>query len=305
METSRSQPESRSIGASLLKEEDDENAVHDLDGAIHKLEILFSMLGFYHHQSSVHYSIFRSCVFFFITGFALPIGIILYCNYFNHTSSYVEESRIIELEIAVPASQIFLAFTSLFCVSHNLKKYSMWKFLFVDKRYEDLKDLHSQYVEKINNFYQIFLWIVPCIIIKSIHALDLMVFIYRNPWPLASVLLLLSIVSWTYLATVFLAGCGLFCLICNLQIVHFEDYCKLLVTRTDVPLLLDDHIRLCHYLSKISHRFRLHLLLVFFVSLATQCFGLLQTAQNGVVNFTNTGDFFVSFLLLFLKSISG
>ncbi|KAI3497486.1 hypothetical protein L1887_40127 [Cichorium endivia] len=51
-------------------------------------------------------------------------------------------------------------------------------------------------------------------------------------------------------------------------------------------------MRLLHYLSKISHRFRSFLLLQFLVITASQFSAVLQTTENqGIINFINTGDF--------------
>ena len=59
--------------------------------------------------------------------------------------------------------------------------------------------------------------------------------------------------------------------------------------------LWDKHIRLRHYLSKISHRFRIFLLLQFLVVTVSQFTTFFQTtAYSGRITYINGGDFAVS-----------
>lgn len=94
---------------------------------------------------------------------------------------------------------------------------------------------------------------------------------------------------------VFLSASILFHLVCNLQVIHFDDYGKLLERENDVMLFIEEHIRLRHYLSKISHRFRIFLLLQFFIVTASQFVTLFQTTgYSGIITLINGGDFAVS-----------
>ncbi|CAA6660086.1 unnamed protein product [Spirodela intermedia] len=103
-----------------------------------------------------------------------------------------------------------------------------------------------------------------------------------------------SVLSWTYLTVIFLSGGNLFSLVCDLQVIHFEDYGQLLQNHTEVSVLLEEHTSLCHRVSKISHRFRVQLLLIFFISVISQFVTLLLTTQyHTIVDFINAGDFAV------------
>ncbi|KAF7839803.1 uncharacterized protein G2W53_008285 [Senna tora] len=63
-------------------------------------------------------------------------------------------------------------------------------------------------------------------------------------------------------------------------------------------VFMEEHIRLRYHLSKISHRFRIYLLLEFLVVTASQFVTLLQiTVYGGIITFTNGGDFVVSTLV--------
>lgn len=87
----------------------------------------------------------------------------------------------------------------------------------------------------------------------------------------------------------------MFHLVCNLQIIHFDDYGRLLETETDVLVSIEEHDRLHHDLSKISHRFRIYLLLVFAVVTSSQFAMLFQVTEiSNKVTFINGGDFAVS-----------
>ncbi|KAF9588019.1 hypothetical protein IFM89_006898 [Coptis chinensis] len=106
--------------------------------------------------------------------------------------------------------------------------------------------------------------------------------------------MLALVVSWTYLTTISLSACVLFNLVCNLQIIHFEDYGMLLEGNSDVMAHVKEHMRLRHQLSKISHRFRAYLLLEFLVVTASQIMTLFQTTgYRGFINIINGGNFAV------------
>jgi hypothetical protein len=108
-------------------------------------------------------------------------------------------------------------------------------------------------------------------------------------------------VSWTYSAVIYLSGGALFNLVCNLQVIHFENYGKLLERDLDVSVYIEEHTRLRHHLSKISHRFRIFLLLEFLFVTASLFVSLIETTENrGIINFTNGGNFAVSAENMFL-----
>ena len=81
----------------------------------------------------------------------------------------------------------------------------------------------------------------------------------------------------------------------DLKIIHFENYGKLLERDLDVSVYIEEHIRLKHNLSKISHRFRIHLVLELLFVTASQFVALLETTGNlDIINFINGGDFAVN-----------
>ncbi|PNY06226.1 hypothetical protein L195_g002689, partial [Trifolium pratense] len=93
-------------------------------------------------------------------------------------------------------------------------------------------------------------------------------------------------------------ACVMFHLVCNLQVIHFDDYGKLLERESDVLVFLEEHMRLRYHLSKISHRFRIYLLLEFLVVTVSQVVTLLQiTGYRDMITMVNGGDFAVSTLV--------
>lgn len=145
------------------------------------------------------------------------------------------------------------------------------------------------------------IWMLPCFLLKTAREVVRVSYAGDVPWWQSVVILLALVISWTYSMIIYLSGSSLFNLVCNLQVIHFENYGKLLERDLDVSEYIEEHIRLVHYLSKISHRFRIFLLLEFLAVTATQILSLLETTSNtGIINFINGGDFAVSPCYLFV-----
>ncbi|OWM89745.1 hypothetical protein CDL15_Pgr024493 [Punica granatum] len=154
----------------------------------------------------------------------------------------------------------------------------------------------DQYITQIKGSVRLLvIWALPCVLLKTAREIVRIVYTYQESWWLSVYILLAMIISWAYVSTIFLSASILFHLVCNLQVIHLDDYGKLLERESDVLLLIEEHIRLRYYLSKISHRFRIFLLLQFFIVTASQFVTLLQTtACSGLITLINSGDFAVS-----------
>lgn len=139
------------------------------------------------------------------------------------------------------------------------------------------------------------LWVLLCFILKTAREVTRMIYVPYESWWLPVAILLALIISWTYTTTIYLSACILFYLVCNLQIIHFDDYGKSLERESDVMEFIEEHIHLRHHLSKISHRFRIYLVLVFVVVTAGLVVTLfLTTGFTGLITLINGGDFAVS-----------
>lgn len=137
--------------------------------------------------------------------------------------------------------------------------------------------------------------VLPCFLLKVVREVIRIRYIHHGSWWQSAVALFALLISWTYSNIIYLSGSVLFNLVCNFQVIHFENYGRLLERDLHVSVYIEEHIRLTHHLSKISHRFRIYLLLEFLVVTASQFVYLLQTTGNrGIINFVNGGDFAVS-----------
>ncbi|PNT66575.1 hypothetical protein BRADI_3g14221v3 [Brachypodium distachyon] len=182
------------------------------------------------------------------------------------------------------------------CVSRKMAMYGLRKFLFVDPDLGMRIRFQKEYVARIQDFFRTLMWwILPCFAVKLTREIFRFSHMYHESVWRACAVLFASVMSWMYLTTIVLSSCMLFNLVCNLQVIHFDDYGKVLEQDADPLFYLKEHLQLRHNLSKISHRFRMFLLLLFFSVTASQ-FAILYktTAYNGPINFTNGGDIAVS-----------
>lgn len=147
------------------------------------------------------------------------------------------------------------------------------------------------------------MWALPIFLLKTVREIVRILYADRESWWLSIAILLALVVSWTYVSTISLTASIMFHLVCNLQVIHFDDYGKLLERESDVLVFIEEHIRLRYHLSKISHRFRIFLVLQFLVVTASQFVTLFQiTGYGGIITLINGGDFAVSSMLLCCNS---
>ncbi|XP_057493476.1 uncharacterized protein LOC130778981 [Actinidia eriantha] len=266
----------------------EENFDTHLDKTLQRLELFLSLLGF--NQSSAS-SLGLSWAVFLVIGVAIPLLVLEVSD-----CSDCEKYQIKEFELDIVVSQACLAAVSLLCLSHNLRKYGIRKFLFVDRYSGQMTRFRDEYIRKISDSIRLLvLWVLPCFILKTAREVTRIFYMPQESWWLSVAISFALIISWTCVTTIYLSACFLFHLVCNLQIIHFDDYGKSLDRESDVMVFIEEHIRLRHHLSKISHRFRIYLLLVFLVITASLFVTLFQTtAYSGRVTFINGGDFAVS-----------
>ncbi|XP_019463655.1 PREDICTED: putative phosphatidylinositol N-acetylglucosaminyltransferase subunit C isoform X2 [Lupinus angustifolius] len=268
----------------------DDESKTELDQTLARVETYLTLLGF--NQSSI-FTFILSWTLFATVGVALPL---IALRFINCSSFNCERFDIKSFEIDIVAFQASLAAVSLLCLSHNLRKYGLRRFLFVDRHGGNMACFHNDYVKQISGSMRLLiLWLLPCILLKTVREIIRASYAQQGSWQLSLVLTLALIISWTYVSAISLSASILFHLVCNLQVIHFDDYGKLLQRESDVLVFMEEHIRLRYHLSKISHRFRIYLLLGFLVVTASQCVTLLQvTGYAGSITFINGGDFAAS-----------
>ncbi|CAL0324893.1 unnamed protein product [Lupinus luteus] len=270
--------------------DDDDESKTELDQTLARVETYLTLLGF--NQSST-FTFLLSWTLFATVGVALPL---IALRFINCSSSNCDRFDIKSFEIDIVAFQASLAAVSLICLSHNLRKYGLRRFLFVDRHGGNMPCFHNDYVKQISGSVRLLiLWLLPCTLLKTVREIVRVSYEQQGSWQLSLVLTLALIISWTYVSAISLSASILFHLVCNLQVIHFDDYGKLLQRESDVLVFMEEHIRLRYHLSKISHRFRIYLLLGFLVVTASQCVTLLQvTGYTGSITFVNGGDFAAS-----------
>ncbi|KAK3040808.1 hypothetical protein RJ639_029152 [Escallonia herrerae] len=264
-----------------------------LDETLQRLDTFLTLLGF--NQSNA-LKVCLSWAVFVLIGVALPVAIL---ELSSNSCSGCETYQIKDFELDIVASQACLAAVSLLCLSHNLRKYGLRKFLFVDRFSGQMQRFSDDYIRKISDAIRLLvLWVLPCFILKTAREVIRILYVHRESWWQSLAILVGLLVSWTYVMTISLSACILFHMICNLQIIHFEDYGKFLERESDVLVFIEEHTRLRHHLSKISHRFRIYLVLEFLVVTASQFMTLFQTTgYSGIITFINGGDFAVSSII--------
>ncbi|KAH0682775.1 hypothetical protein KY290_021362 [Solanum tuberosum] len=254
----------------LLKPQKNGNGNHDvdatdLDKTLQKLELFLTLL-----------------------GILVPMVMLEISN--------CQNPQIKSFEFDILVSQALLAAASLLCLSHNLRKYGIRKFLFVDRYSGHIERFSNQYHKKISDSVRLLLlWVLPCFLLKTAREIIRILYVQHESWWQSAAISLAFVSSWTYITAIFLSACVLFHLVCSLQIIHFDDYVKFLEREPDCFVLIQEHVRLRYYLSKISHRFRIYLLLLFLIVIVSHFMTLFQTTgYTGLITYINGGDFAVS-----------
>ena len=144
--------------------------------------------------------------------------------------------------------------------------------------------------------YQLLLLsLIPCCILKFSHVFMRGLYLQDRSWWWTGLTVSGSVIAWTYQTAIFLTACILFHLACSLQVIHFDDYAEHLERESNISVLMGEHLILTHCLSKISHRFRNYLLVIFLIVTTALVVALMQIANAGnKVTLLNVGSFAVS-----------
>ncbi|XP_071903610.1 uncharacterized protein [Coffea arabica] len=180
-----------------------------LDKHLAKLETFLRVFGFC--QDSPFGSIL-SWLAFAIFAILLPLWSIYYA-YCSNCEHY--QIRTFELEIFT--SQAVVAAISLLCISHNLRKHGVRNLLFVDRCHGNTAQFRQQCIQKIKAFYRsVFTWVIICFVLKTAREVTRAVYLRDKLWWWPVVILVASLVSWTYSTILFLLGTSLFNLVLSI-----------------------------------------------------------------------------------------
>ncbi|KAG8493095.1 hypothetical protein CXB51_010650 [Gossypium anomalum] len=261
-----------------------------LDDSLEYLERFLTCLGF--NQSSL-LSFSLSWAAFTVVGVLVPV-LALELSECDGCEMY----QIKNFEVGIVASQACLAAVSLFCISFNLRKYGIRRFLFVDRYGGQMVRFTDLYVKQIAvkllsyfgqneqlkqhslNFLVVLApailasmrlliwWLLPCFILKTVREVIRILYVQHDSLWISVAISVPLTLSWTYVSTISLSASILFHLLCNLQFIHFDDYAKLLERESDV---------------------------MFLVVTVSQVVTLFQTTvYSGMINLSNGGDFAIS-----------
>lgn len=114
----------------------------ELDKTLARLEIFLNLLGF--NPRSLLCSVICWTVFFSL-GVALPLAALWMCE-----CSECERYELRGCEMVIVTFQASLAAVSFLCISHNLRKYGLRRFLFVDRYTGHVACFHRDYVNQIS-----------------------------------------------------------------------------------------------------------------------------------------------------------
>ncbi|XP_021759374.1 uncharacterized protein LOC110724261 [Chenopodium quinoa] len=261
--------------------------------SLRRIELFLRFLGFI-HDSRFSLSISSLSFLFFGVGAPSLVIILFYCG--SSDAAACRKYHVKSFELETLFFQATAAAVSLLCFSRSFRKYGLRIFLFVDKYHEIGDEFHFEYIPKINDFFRsLAVWVFPCVILKMAREVVRVIYVQNDSLVQSMMVVCVLLVSWTYTATVYLTGSTLFSLVCSLQVIHFENYKKLLERNLNVLVYIEEHSRLTFNLSKISHRFRIFLILEFLIVTASQVVTLLETTGNsGTINFINAADFAIS-----------
>lgn len=112
-----------------------------LDQTLQRLESFLTLLGF--SQSSL-FSVALSWFAFVVIGVLLPVLVVVIFN-----CSDCDKYQIEGFELVIVGSQACLAAFSLLCLSHNLRKYGIRRFLFVDRYTGHMVRFRNDYIKQI------------------------------------------------------------------------------------------------------------------------------------------------------------
>jgi len=121
---------------------DDEEDESEVEETLARLEWFLTVLGFNQHSA---FSLVVSWSVFAAVGVAAPLVALSMCKCVE-----CDRFEIQSFEMVIVAFQATLAAVSLLCLSHNLRKYGLRRFLFVDRYSGKMHCFHRDYVARIS-----------------------------------------------------------------------------------------------------------------------------------------------------------
>ncbi|MCL7041779.1 hypothetical protein MKW94_030130 [Papaver nudicaule] len=234
----------------------------------------------------------------------LTIVVPILTSVFVHVpkTSTIEDPISFNKLIQLPESG--LAIIGFFTISRFFEKYGLRRLLFLDQLQDDSTYVRRGYVRELDRSFRHLAYILlPSFLVELAHKIlffstvivSIPVPYVENRLPYNSIMFLAGLVSWVYRTGVFLLVCALFRLTCELQILRFEGFQKMLEGYgSDPGAIFEEHMRIKKQLSETSHRYRFFIVASLFMITICQ-FGvlILVLGSKAEKNFFNSGDLVV------------
>ncbi|KAK4782724.1 hypothetical protein SAY86_007098 [Trapa natans] len=207
-------------------------------------------------------------------------------------------NKLVQLPVSALASIGF------FTLSMFFRKYSLRQLLFLEGLEGDSSYVQRGYRRELDRAFRYLAWILlPSFLVELTHKivffLNVTVYVPCISSEVAAKILLAVLVlwSWVYRTGLFLLVCVLFRLTCELQILRFQGFRKLLegdYSEPDMSVIFREHARIKTQLSATSHRYRCFIIGCL-VTITVSQFGalLLVLASEETKTFFNSGDLIV------------
>ncbi|XP_028772210.1 uncharacterized protein LOC114729374 isoform X2 [Neltuma alba] len=184
-----------------------------LDRMLSRIETFLALIGF---EQSSWLSFALSWTSFLVVGVVVPLVVL-----FVGDCTDCEEYQRKNFEVEIVAFQACLAAVSLLCLSHNLRKYGLRRFLFVDRYSGRLMSLHERYIKQVSESFRLLaLWGSTCFFLKTIREIIRLSHVNHESWWPSFAVSVALIISWTYVSTIVQVVGIIICLHAATRISH-------------------------------------------------------------------------------------
>ncbi|KAK6927766.1 Protein of unknown function DUF3537 [Dillenia turbinata] len=212
------------------------------------------------------------------------------------STSTISFNKLVELP---ESSMVIISFFTLW---QSFRAYGLRQLLFLDGLQDDSMYVRRGYAKELDKAFRYLACILlPTFLFELAHKIiffstvDVQIPRACSRIPINSIMFFSVLASWIYRTGVFLLVCVLFRLTCELQILRFEGFRKMLEgSGSDARVIFEEHLRIRKQLSLTSHRYRFFIIGSLIIITISQFGALLMVlASKSEKNFLNSGDLVV------------
>ncbi|PON76445.1 Ras guanine nucleotide exchange factor K [Parasponia andersonii] len=240
-----------------------------------------------------------SYFFFVFLTFIIPVLTAFSVRYRNPSAG--GDAMVFSFNALVQVPESGLAAVGFLILSRFFRQYGLRQLLFLDGLDDDSVEVRRRYAGALDRAFRCLAGILlPSFLVELAHKVVFFSSAETAPSLGAipgakSVALVAVLASWVYRSGVFLLVCVLFRLTCELQILRFEGFQKLLEgCESSCRVIFQEHVRIRKQLWLTSHRYRFFIVVCLVIITVSQ-FGalLLVLASKAEKTFLNSGDLVV------------